>query len=311
LTALFFIDDDADAGLQTADWRALAQDPRARFLRLRGGRVLARRGEVLRIVWHGPPERPAAEEDGPVFLGLLDGCPCFALVPRESPLTAHDRYRTGYGADDDGYVGLYDAAVGMPPAEARLAARAVHFANWINRTRFCGVCGAPMRAAPGGQRRVCSAPGCGHEEFPRVDPVVIALVVRGDRCLLGRQPRFPPRRYSAVAGFVEPGETLEAAVRREVREEVGAQVGEVAYFGSQPWPFPSSLMVGFIAEAADDTVSLNDRELEDARWFARADLARAIEAERAGREAALALPPAGSIARRLIEHWLAAPARGG
>ena len=307
LTRLFFIDERAEGHLEAGDWQALAHDPQARFLLLRRGRVLARGRDPMCIAWHARRELSLGAEDTPVFLGLLDGRPCFGLVPHEPPLTAADRLGTGYGVDEAGFVGLYDAAMGMTAVEARLAARAVHFANWINRTRYCGVCGAPMRAAAAGHRRICTGPECAREEFPRIDPVVIALVVRGSRCLLGRQPRFPPRRYSAVAGFVEPGETLEAAVRREVQEEVGAALAQVRYIGSQPWPFPSSLMVGFLAEARGETISLNDRELEDARWFTRAQLEEALHAERAGSEAELTLPPAGSIARRLIEHWLAAP----
>lgn len=304
MARLFFADDAADrageARMAGADLERMRASSEARFLIVRRGRVLAHADGALRIVWHSAGEVAPAERDGSVFLGMLDTRPCFALVPAEAPLTPDDRYRTGYGVDDDGFVGLYQAAMDMTPAEGRLAARAVHFANWINRTRWCGICGAPMRADAAGHKRACSA--CAREEFPRIDPVVIALVVRDDRCLLGRQAKFPPRRYSAVAGFVEPGETLEAAVRREVSEEVGVALAGVRYVGSQPWPFPNSLMVGFIAQAAHEAVSLNDRELEDARWFERAEVAQAVEA--GGASAVVTLPPPGSIARRLIEHWL-------
>lgn len=311
MSELFFSDDPGDRVAQALAGTALArarESEDARYLLVRAGRVLTE-PEPLRLAWRPRTAVPEREGDVAVFLGVLDDRPCFALVPAEAPLTADDRYRTGYGIDADGFIGLYQAAMGMAPAEARLAARAVHFGNWINRTRHCGVCGAPMRAVAGGHKRICSA--CAREEFPRVDPVVIALVVRGSRCLLGRQPKFPPRRYSAVAGFVEPGETLEAAVHREAAEEVGVAIARAHYVDSQPWPFPCSLMVGFLAEAGGDEISLNDRELEDARWFERAEITAATEAERTGGEAAVTLPPAGSLARRLIEHWLVAAPKAG
>jgi len=148
-----------------------------------------------------------------------------------------------------------------------------------------------MTAAQGGHVMQCAA--CAHQQFPRLDPAVIVLVTDGERALLGRQPAWPPGRYSTVAGFVEPGESLEDAVAREVREETGVSVDEIVYHSSQPWPFPSSLMLGFTAHARGTDIDLSDDELEDARWFTRAQLA-------AGE---IALPTTHSISFRLIEDW--------
>lgn len=306
---LFFVDDSVDLSPELQGDANRAQQMRdsdeARFLLVRRGRVMVRTNGGMEIAWFRRTELPeSAHRDSTwVFLGRQKGEPRFAVVPTEPPLTADDRFRAAGGVDTDGFIGLYEAAMSLTPGEAHLAARAAHFANWINRTRYCGTCGAAMRIESDGHKRVCTNLQCARQEFPRTDPVVITLVTHGDRCLLGRQARFPPRRYSPIAGFVEPGETLEAAVRREVREEVGLTVTKVAYKGSQPWPFPASLMVGCLAESADERIALNDRELEDARWFGRAELAEA--ASGVGKpEQAIALPPRGVIARLLIDEWL-------
>jgi len=300
VSTLFFGEDLEEAPLDAAAIERLRASDAARFALVRRGRVLVR-SDVLEIDWRDTHALAACgfEAADAVFLGSADGRAFFAAVPPEPPLTANDRFDRSRGRDADGYAGLYEAATAMPPRDALLAARAVHYANWINRTRYCGVCAAAMRGADGGRKRVCPN---GHEEFPRTDAVVIVLVTRGERCLLGRQPRFPPRRYSAVAGFVQPGETLEAAVRREVYEEVGLRLQRACYQASQPWPFPTSLMLGFIAEAADERVALHDGELEDARWFERADIARWAQDDA---QAPIALPPRGVMARHLIEQWLA------
>jgi NAD+ diphosphatase len=142
--------------------------------------------------------------------------------------------------------------------------------DWHQRHRFCANCGAPSRVGAAGWRRECDV--CGAQHFPRVDPVVIMMAVDGERCLLGRQPRFPPGMYSALAGFLEPGETIEDAVRREIKEESGIACSHVSYFASQPWPFPSSLMIGCFARAQDTVVVVDRTELEDARWFTRAEV---------------------------------------
>jgi NAD+ diphosphatase len=170
--------------------------------------------------------------------------------------------------------------------------------NWHRRHPRCSVCGEPTDAAEAGYVRIC--PSCGATHHPRTDPVVIMLVTDGDRVLLGRQARWPPGRYSALAGFVEPGETLEEAVAREVREEAGVEVRDPHYVSSQPWPFPSSLMLGFTAEYAGGEAATRDDELEDVRWFSRSEL----EVIRAGRSDGLGLPPPIAIARRLIDGWL-------
>ncbi|WP_068639400.1 NAD(+) diphosphatase [Thauera butanivorans] len=143
--------------------------------------------------------------------------------------------------------------------------------DWHRRHRFCAQCGAPSRMVAGGWRRDCDA--CGAQHFPRVDPVVIMLAIDGERCLLGRQPRFAAGMYSALAGFVEPGETIEDAVRREILEEAGVPCSTVRYFASQPWPFPSSLMIGCFAQAQDTAIIIDSTELDDARWFSRAEVA--------------------------------------
>ena len=178
--------------------------------------------------------------------------------------------------------------------EAGLLAYARALSGWRARQRHCGACGAPTAAVQAGHCLVCSNPECAQEFFPRLDPAIIVLVSDGERALLGRQASWPARRYSTIAGFVEPGESLEDAVRREVREETGVAVHDVRYHSSQPWPFPASLMLGFFARAAAGAAVAVGGELEDARWFSRAEL----------ESGAALVPPSQSISWRLIEAWL-------
>ncbi|MDH3660388.1 MAG: NAD(+) diphosphatase, partial [Alphaproteobacteria bacterium] len=170
---------------------------------------------------------------------------------------------------------------------------------WHQRHRFCGACGSETRPAHGGHVRKCSR--CGTHHFPRSDPAVIVLVTHGagadERCLLGRSPRFIPGMYSTLAGFVEPGESLEETVSREIREEAGVELADIAYCSSQPWPFPASLMLGFRARALDDHLMVDREELEDARWFTRDELLDP-------KHRPIKLPNRDSIARHLIEDWL-------
>jgi NAD+ diphosphatase len=193
---------------------------------------------------------------------------------------------------------LREAGAALRAADAGLAAYAAGMLNWHRTHRFCSRCGALTRVAEAGHLRIC--PRCGMHHHPRTDPVVIMLVHDGDRVLLGRQATWPPGRYSALAGFVEPGESLEEAVIREVREEAGVEIGPPAYSSSQPWPFPTSLMLGFHAPFAGGEAEVRDRELEDVRWFHRDEIAAAFR----GEPAPLQVPPPIAIARRLIEEWV-------
>ncbi len=223
-----------------------------------------------------------------VFLGLFRDTPAFAVIiesDREPPSAELGQYQ------DLRFIGTM-----MPADEANLAAHARALAIWHKSQAFCGACGSSSKAEAGGNTRRCENPDCGRSLFPRVDPAIIVLVDDGDRCLLGRQATWPEHRYSTIAGFVEPGESLEDAVRREVFEETNIHVSDVEYHSSQPWPFPSSLMLGFFAKATSSDIVLNDGELEDARWFTRDDLTSDFPK----------LPFRISIARRLVDHWLAA-----
>ena len=182
-------------------------------------------------------------------------------------------------------------------AESGIVAQARAQVNWHNRNGFCSICGHETIMLRGGQVRQCSH--CETQNYPRTDPVVITVVSDGDRCLLGRQAAWPEGMYSALAGFVEPGESLEEAVAREVKEEVGLEVGEVAYHSSQPWPFPASLMLGFHAACDHAPLRVNEQELGGAQWFSRAQIEASPEDD------SFRLPRRDSIARRLIEDWLA------
>jgi NAD+ diphosphatase len=196
-------------------------------------------------------------------------------------------------------LGLRAAAASLPQADGGLAAHAAALVNWHRRHRHCAVCGTATQVADGGIVRRC--PRCGTQHHPRTDPVVIMLVTDGDRVLLGRQRVWPPNRYSALAGFVEPGESLEEAVVREVREEAGVEVGAPQYVGSQPWPFPTSLMLGFMAPYRSGEPHRVDEELEDVRWFSRDEVGAAITGET---DSPLGVPPPFAIARRLMEQWV-------
>jgi NAD+ diphosphatase len=220
----------------------------------------------------------------PLLLGVQDGRALFAA--------------DGTGRDD--LVSVREIAPVLAQDEGGLLAYAAALLNWHRRHGFCSVCGAASEVREAGLLRVC--PSCGAEHHPRTDPVVIMLVVdeERDRVLLGRQPSWPPGWYSALAGFVEPGESLEDAVSREVFEESGVEVTGARYVSSQPWPFPSSLMLGFEASYVRGEPVAADGELDDARWFTRSELVDA-----AAERGALRLPPPLAIARRLIDAWLA------
>ena len=196
-------------------------------------------------------------------------------------------------------VALRAAGAMLPRSEGGLAAYLAALLNWHRGHRFCPNCGTATEVAEAGYSRRC--PSCGAVHFPRTDPVVIMLVDSGDRLLLGRHANWPPRRYSVLAGYVAPGETLEEAVAREVREESGVEVHDPRYIASQPWPFPSSLMLGFEARAEGGEPTASDGELEDVRWFTL-DAARAALGAQSEE---LELPPRASIARLLIERWVA------
>lgn len=195
------------------------------------------------------------------------------------------------------FENLRNIGLDLESLAATLLASAKAMVYWHRRHRFCGDCGHPTQSREGGYVRQCRNPDCGQKHFPRTDPAIIVLVQSGEEALLGRQPHWPAGQYSTIAGFVEPGETLEAAVIREVDEETGVQVSRMTYHSSQPWPFPSSLMLGYMAEARTRAIRLNDHELQHARWISRAELAAALRDKR------MRLPPPISISHRLIETW--------
>jgi NAD+ diphosphatase len=186
----------------------------------------------------------------------------------------------------------------LPQRDASLSAMARGMAYWHERHAFCGRCGAPTVSEQAGHQRRCSNPDCNSMFFPRIDPAVIMRVEHGDKVLLARQASWAPGMHSVLAGFVELGETLEDSVRREVKEEVGLELTDVRYFASQPWPFPASLMLGFVATAADDRITVNTEELETARWFTRDELLHSPEDD------TLRLSRKDSISRVLIEDWI-------
>jgi NAD+ diphosphatase len=269
-------------------WFAAAlTDPESRVLPLWDSRSLVTDGEPPRAAFFAPADLPAANRDGTglILLGRFGERSIFAyeLEGAEAPpVPAGTRFEE-----------LRLVAALLPADEAGLLSYARAMIFWQRQHRFCGVCGAKNLASRGGHVLVCTNPGCRHDHFPRTDPAIIVLISDGERALLGRQAAWPAGRYSTIAGFVEPGESLEDAVAREVFEETGVQVGLIEYHSSQPWPFPSSLMLGFTAHAVTTEVQLRDQELEDARWFTRAELAAGYPK----------IPPNLSISFRLIEDW--------
>ncbi|GAB3487516.1 NAD(+) diphosphatase [Nocardiopsis coralliicola] len=294
------------------EWLAAAwADPTTRVLVLEGGdpasygwkALLARQSQALvrdgaggpQLVYTAPAEAPEGER---YLLGTDDGGRAyFAVLAGDAPFEG----RTGGGVRA---AGLREVGPLLDDRESGLLVHAVALANWNASHRFCPGCGAPTRPAAAGHVRICEREGT--EQFPRMDPAVIMLVHRtradGEQeCLLGHNPAWPEGRYSVLAGFVEPGESLEHAVVREVAEEVGVAVAEPAYTASQPWPFPRSLMLGFTARAVGPAERTDADEITDVRWFTRAQLSAAAASGE------IALPTPVSIAHTLIEQWHGAP----
>jgi NAD+ diphosphatase len=269
------------------DWLArAASSGECRFVPVWGDRCLVGGDPPHTILLERDQAVPFLDEDHLIFLGLFHDRPAFAFsIGREKPAP----FAQLCEFQDLRFLGTV-----LPPDEANLAAHARALVLWHASQQHCGACGAAARPEAGGNTRICTNTGCGRVIFPRVDPAIIVLVSDGARCLLGRQANWPEGRYSTIAGFAEPGESLEDAVRREVYEETNVRVGAVRYHSSQPWPFPSSLMVGFIADSVSAEIRLNDAELEDAQWFTREEL----------RSGFPKLPFRISIARRLVDHWI-------
>ncbi len=230
--------------------------------------------------------------DSATFLGEDDGNAYFAIeLPGDEPNLQQTHSLPCRFRDLRAVSTLLDGK------DASLLAYSRAIIYWHSRNRYCGNCGSPTMVSAAGHLRICSSGSCGLEHFPRTDPAIIVLVSAGEYCLLGRQAIWPEFMYSTLAGFVEPGESLEDAVVREVWEETGIRIREVHYHSSQPWPFPASIMLGFTAWAERGPVLLNDRELQDAGWFTREDIRMGIE------KGSLKLPSVISIAYHLIEDW--------
>ena len=285
------------------------------------GRILRDPATRFVAVWRSQNLVAASSAEGPT-VSWLSGENALAMAQRAGEqvflgLEAAQSAATAYVALDfsehemplealalDGlseFRDLREVGALLPQRDGSILAYARGLMHWHRHHRFCGRCGAPTESRKGGHLRVCTRPACGHEHFPRTDPAVIMLVHDGESCVLGRRPGWPPGLHSTLAGFVEPGESLEEAVAREVLEEAGLEVplAGIRYNSSQPWPFPASLMLGFHARAERAPLTVYDEELESANWYSRDTLLNL------GEDDELRLPRGDSIARRLIEDWLA------
>lgn len=271
-------------------------DARSRFLPLHRLDVLVKKdGSGLAWARRGLLAK-AGDGATPVLLGLRDGVAHYAVDVSALAEPARD---LGL-AEVAEFMDVRAVVSQLTGEDSGIVAQARALVDWHATHSFCARCGSATTIAQGGALRRCVK--CAAEHFPRVNPVVIMLVVRGEQCLLGRQAAWPRGMYSTLAGFIETGETIEEAVRREVREESGIEVGEVAYHSSQPWPFPSSLMIGCMAEALTENVVIDPHEIDDARWFPREMVLRACRGETDASE--LFLPPAMAIGRRLCDVWV-------
>lgn len=271
-----------------------AGSAQARYLLLdaAGEAFLQKDREALR--WLDANEREQLLGDTPAsLLGIANQRPYFMLVLDDA--TRIDALET---ALDARRVGLRTAGLQLSADEAGLFAYAKGLSHWQRETRHCARCGAPLQLVAAGHRAQCTNPDCGRLHFPRTDAAVIMLVEHDGACLLGRQAGWPPGRYSTLAGFIEPGESLEDAVRREVAEEAGVIVDEVRYHSSQPWPMPASLMVGFIATAVSRQINKRDHELEDARWFTPQQIVEGLA------DGSFLPSMALSVSYHLLAHWL-------
>jgi NAD+ diphosphatase len=285
--------DRASARRRDGDWfaRQLA-DPKSRLTPVWRGQNLLREGEEPKAAFLSRAEAESllAGAADIALLGLIGDAAHFAfdLSHREEPPSL-----PGLRFADLRSVGPI-----IERSQGGLLAYARGLIYWHQRHRFCGVCGSPTESREAGHMRRCTNPACAAEHHPRTDPAVIMRIEHAGRVLLGRQKQWPPGMHSVLAGFVEPGESLEDTVRREVGEEAGIPITEVRYHSSQPWPFPASIMLGFSARALDDRLNVDGDELETARWFTRAELLASPENE------TFRLPRRDSIARRLVDDWL-------
>lgn len=291
------------------DVAALAKmlaDPSTRILPIWRGKPAVLEAGGLAAVAPGHPILAEALE-APIFLGRDGDRAWFAAdvsawEPDETAETVGafvDPSEQRHPAMEEGvFAELRAVMMSLSPRGAELAATGKAVLGWHVTHRFCSACGTASQMVEAGWQRLC--PSCGTRHFPRTDPVVIMLVVRGNRLLVGRSPHWPERMYSLLAGFVEPGETMEAAVRREVFEETRVRVGAVRYLACQPWPFPSSLMLGALGEAESEEITLDPVELDDAMWITREETAEVLR----GDHPEIGPPRQGAIARFLIESWL-------
>ncbi len=255
-------------------------------------------GAGPKLGWVPPADHLDEAVEAPVFLGFSGETPCFAA---DVSGLDEEAARTRFGPIPGGaakFIDLRSICGELCPAGASIAATAKGVLGWHRTHRYCSRCGAPSVMENGGWRRRC--PSCRGMHFPRTDPVVIMLILRGDDVLIGRQSTFPPGTYSLLAGFMEPGETMEDAVRREVLEETAIRVGRVGYLGCQPWPFPSNLMIGCIGEAETSDITRDPTELEDALWVQRDAMARILS----GEHPEIRPPRKDAIARAILTDWI-------
>ncbi len=285
---------------------AISREPRALAYVFWQGKLLARDNQPVLIALDHPALGDTRE--AAIFLGLTPDGPRFGAdlalwQPGEVSATigqfVDPSQQVHPAVPDAQFVEVRGVMAGLTMLDAECVAVGRALLGWTSTHRFCSNCGAPTNAVLSGWERKC--PVCGTSHFPRTDPVVIMVIARGDKLLLGRGPSWPERMYSLLAGFVEPGETIESAVRRETFEESGIRVGRVSYVASQPWPFPMSLMFGCIGEALDEALTVDTKELADARWFTRAEVQQIV----AGQHPAINAPRHGAIAGALIAAWAA------